>query len=54
MFKKFLKRIVEAENQKDAWENVFYGEDGIGMAYQNGKITWKDHELLVAIISKMA
>lgn len=54
MFKKLLERIANAKDQKDAVENVFYGEDGIDMAYQREKITWKEHELLLAIINKMA
>ena len=54
MFKKFIKRIIEAKNQQDAYDNVFYGEDGIDMAYQHEKITWKEFEMLTALIEKMA
>lgn len=63
MFKKFLQRIIEAENREDAIQNVFYGtkvedgkivEYGIDMAYQHGKITWKESEMLLALIEKMA
>ena len=54
MFKKFIQRIIEAENQEDAVKNVFYGADGIDMAYQHEKITWKEHEMLLALINKMA
>jgi hypothetical protein len=53
-FKKFVKRISEAKDQEEAWAKVFYGEDGIDLAYQAEKITWNDHQLLVAIIKKMA
>ena len=53
MFKKFIKRIIEAENQEDAWNNVFYGADGIDMAYQHEKISYKDYDLLVELIKKM-
>jgi len=53
MFKKFIKRIIEAKNQEDAWNNVFYGADGIDMAYQHEKISYKDYELLVDLIGKM-
>ena len=54
MFKKFIQRIIEAENHDDAINNVFYGADGIDMAYQREKITWKEHEMLLALIEKMA
>lgn len=63
MFKKFIQRIIEAENKEDAINNVFYGtifedgiikEYGIDMAYQHGKITWKEHQMLLALIDKMA
>ena len=54
MFKKFIERIIAAENQEDAIQNVFYGEDGIDMAYQHEKITWKEHQMLLALIDKMA
>lgn len=54
MFKKFLQRIIEAENKQDAIDNVFYGSDGIDIAYQREKITWKEHQMLLAIIDKLA
>lgn len=54
MFKKLLQRIIEAENKQDAIDNVFYGADGIDMMYQNEKITYKEHQMLLAIIEKMA
>lgn len=54
MFKKFVERIVAAQGREDAIQNVFYGADGIDMAYQRGKITWNDHELLLALIEKLA
>lgn len=54
MFKKFLQRIIEAENQEAAWNDVFYGENGIDRAYQAGKLNWKDFEILTALINKMA
>lgn len=63
MFKKFIERIIAAENKQDALEKVFYGikwedgkivEYGIDIAYQHDKITWKEHELLFALIEKMA
>jgi hypothetical protein len=54
MFKKFIQRIIEAENKEAAIQNVFYGMDGIDIAYQREKITWKEHEMLLALIEKMA
>ena len=54
MFKKFIKRIIEAENREDAVQNVFYGAKGIDMAYQQDKITWAEHQMLLALIDKMA
>ena len=63
MFKKFLERIIEAKDREDAIQNVFYGTKwengkitqwGIDIAYQHEKITWKEHEMLLALIEKMA
>lgn len=54
MFKKLLQRIIDAENKTDAINNVFYGPDGIDMQYQREKITWKEHQMLLQIIEKMA
>lgn len=54
MFKKFIQRIIEAENREDAIKNIFYGPDGIDKAYQMEKITWKEREMLLALIEKMA
>ena len=64
MFKKFIQRIIEAKDREDAIQNVFYGTEwdgdgniskyGIDIAYQHGKITWKEHEMLLALIEKMA
>ena len=64
MFKKFIERIIAAENKEDAIDNVFYGSKydddghvivyGIDLAYQMDKITWKEHEMLFDLIQKMA
>lgn len=63
MFKKFVQRIIEAKDREDAIQNVFYGTIfegdkikayGIDMAYQHGKITWQEHQMLLALIEKMA
>lgn len=54
MFKKFIERIIAAADKEDAIQNVFYGADGIDMAYQREKITWKEHQVLLALIEKLA
>lgn len=63
MFKKLLQRIIDAKDQEDAIQNVFYGskiengkiiEYGVDLAYQHDKISWKEHEMLLALIEKMA
>ena len=64
MFKKFVERIVAAKDQQDAWDSVFYGtkfdeagnviEYGIDIAYQHEKISWKEHQMLAALIGKLA
>ena len=54
MFKKFIQRIIESENQEDAINKVFYGKDGIDIAFQQEKITWKEHQMLLQLIGKMA
>lgn len=54
MFKKFVQRIIDAENHEDAVQNVFYGADGIDMAFQHDKITWAEHQMLLTLIEKMA
>lgn len=54
MFKKFLQRIINSKNREDAVNKVFYGVDGIDAAFQKEKITWNEHQMLLAIINKMA
>ena len=54
MFKKLIQRIIDAENREDAIQNVFYGSDGIDLAYQREKITYKEHQMLLSLIEKMA
>lgn len=58
MFKKYVQMIIESENREDAIQNVFYngrnGMDGIDRAFQKEKITWKEHQMLLALIEKMA
>ena len=52
MFKKFLKEIIEA-NTVEELNDIFYREDGIDMMYQRERISWKDHETLLALINKL-
>ena len=54
MFKKFIQRIIEVESKESAMQNVFYGADGIDIAYQQDKITYKEHQMLLALIEKLA
>ncbi len=64
MFKKFLQRIIDAKDKMDAIDNVFNGtkwdadgniiEYGIDIAYQHDKITAAEHQMLLALIKKMA
>ena len=41
MFKKFIQRIIEAENREDAMQNVFYGNDGIDIAFREKRFLGK-------------
>ena len=54
MFKKFIKKIISCESKENALQNVFYGENGIDMTFQNGKISWDEHQMLLGLIEKMA
>lgn len=63
MFKKFIQRIIASGNKQEAWEKVFYGtiwndgkitEYGIDIAYQHGKISLNEYEMIIGIIKKMA
>lgn len=53
MFKKFIQRIIEAGDQSTAMNKVFYGDDGIDIAFQRDKITWKEHQMLLALINTL-
>ena len=53
-FKGYVIAITTSKNKEDAINNVFYGEFGADMAYQRGKITYKDLELISKLIDKMA
>ena len=50
----FIERIIAAENQEDAINNIFYGMDGIERAEQKEEISFRDSELLLKLIEKMA
>lgn len=52
MFKKFVAELVAAKSADEA-EWVFYKVDGIDMAFQKEKITWKEHQLLLALVDKL-
>lgn len=54
MFKKFIRRIIEAKDRQDAIDNVFYGEDGIDMVYQQDKLSFVEHQMLLELIEKLA
>ena len=63
MFKKFIEEIIACKDQQEALDKVFYGtvwkdgkieKYGIDIAYQHEKISYKEHELLAALIKKMA
>lgn len=53
-FKNFIIRISEAPDRQAAINEIFYGTEGINMAYQRGHISYKDLELLLKLIEKMA
>lgn len=50
MFKKIVSAIAAIHTQEDA--NIVYGM--IDTAFQQEKITWKDHEVLFEIVAKIA
>lgn len=51
MFKKFVQRIIDSV---DPINEVFYAVDGIDIAFQKEKITWKEHQMLLALCEKCA
>lgn len=53
-FKYFIKLLIDAESKEEAVQNIFYGPAGIDAAYQREEITWEEHEMLFALIDKMA
>lgn len=54
MLKKYLRKILEAADADEAWNTVFYGENGIDMAYQREKLKADEYELLVAVLDRIA
>lgn len=52
MFKKFVRELTEAETEEEVLA-VFYRPDGIDMSYQHGKISLKDHELLLNLVNRL-
>lgn len=53
MFKKFLQEIIDAQSEEELMD-IFYRKDGIDIMYQKDKLSWKDHQMLLAIINKMS
>lgn len=53
MFKKFLQEIIDAQSEEELM-GIFYREDGIDIMYQKEKLSWKDHQMLLALINKMS
>lgn len=62
-FRSFCERIAQAQNREDAIQNIFYGQRydeegnatrwGIDYAYQRGKITYADLEVLFKLCDKL-
>lgn len=44
-FYKLVERIANAKTYEDVMD-CYYGENGVDMTYQKGKINWKQHEIL--------
>lgn len=53
MFKKFLQEIIDAGSEEELMD-IFYRQDGIDMMYQKDKLSWKDHQMLLALINKLS
>lgn len=49
MFKKAMNALLNAETESQMSDAV----DMINRAFENGKITWKDHELLFKLVAKL-
>lgn len=52
-FKTFVKEIAAAPNREWAIQNIFYGADGVDMAFQREWITYADSELLLQLIENL-
>lgn len=50
-FKGYIIDIAKAESTEELYE-ILDGEYGVDMAFQHGKLTWKDHEILYALAGK--
>lgn len=53
MFKKFIQEIIDTESIEYLVNNVFYGINGIEMAYQEEEISHSEFEMLSNLIDKM-
>lgn len=49
MFKKIMNALLNAETESEKAEATGM----INKAFENGKITWKDHELLYKLVAKL-
>ena len=49
---KCLQAIIDANSEKK-FMGIFYRKDGIDMMYQKEKLSWKDHQMLLALINKL-
>lgn len=52
MFKKFVQEIIDAQSEEELMD-IFYRKDGIDIMYQKEKLSWKDHQMLLALINKI-
>lgn len=50
MFKKFIEKILNTETPEEGW-TLFNSE--IDIAFQEERITWKEHQTLLALITKI-
>lgn len=52
MFKEFLREIIAAETEEEMI-NIFSRSDGIDMMFQKQKLSWEEHQMLLALINKL-
>lgn len=54
MFKKFIEKLIEAETEEQVNHILYDFDDGVDMAYQRDKITYKEHELLFELAGRIS